>query len=71
MKRYNVTARNAYNEMVQIFLNIDETMLSEFLSENCDSEELENGKRWMKWLDLPEYKIPYSAMGWLISYSEA
>ena len=75
MKKYNAMAQDANNNLVQIFVEVDEATLNEFLNDYCDIDQRnldpwDKNYRWLKDYELPEYGIPYRAHGWIIRFCE-
>lgn len=75
MKKYNAMAQDANNNLIQIFVEVDEATLNEFLNDYCEMDEKhldpwDKNYRWLKDYELPEYDIPYRAQGWIIRFCE-
>lgn len=75
MKKYNVIAQDANNNVIQLFIEIDEVTFNEFLTEYCNTDERDidpwdKNYRWLKDNELPEYNIPYRATGWIVRFCE-
>lgn len=76
MKKYNAIAQDANNNTIQLFVGIDEVAFNEFLNDYCEPAEKytapwDKNSRWLKDHDLPEYNVPYRAMGWIVRFCEA
>ena len=76
MKKYNVLAQDANNNVIQIFIGCNEAQLNEFLTNYCymdekDVDPWDKNYRWLKAHHLPEFDIPYRAQGWIVRFCEA
>lgn len=76
MKKFNVFAQDCNLNKIQIFSEVDENTLNEFLNDYCNTDERDidpwdKNYRWLKDYELPEYNIPCRENGWIVRFCEA
>ena len=75
MKKFNVFAQDCNLNKIQLFTEVDENTLNEFLNDYCNTDERDidpwdKNYRWLKDYELPEYNIPYRENGWTVRFCE-